>query len=995
MPARDDEAGRAARAELPYPRALALVLDRTAALLGREPGQIAAEVPFRSQGVNSLLAVRLSSALGEAAGRTLPDSLIFDFPTPAAVARLLAGEIAAEHEPVVARTASAEDDPVAIVGMACRLPGGVRSPEELWQLLERRGDAISAFPGDRNWDLDALFDDDPEHPGTCYARAGGLLYDAARFDPGFLEMSPREALAADPQQRLLLETAWEAFEGAGIDPAALRGSDTGVFAGVMYGDYGSLLADDQFEGYRQNGSAPSIASGRVAYSFGFEGPAVTVDTACSSSLVALHLAAQALRAGECGLALAGGVTVLATPSSFIEFSRLRGLAADGRCKAFAQGADGMGFAEGAGRPRARTTVRGDRERASGPRGDTRIRSESGRCEQRSDGAERPVAAARDPAGPRERGAQFRRCGRRRGARHRHSARRPDRGASAARHVRPGPGTAAAARLGQVQHRRPPRRAAGVAGVIKDGAGDAGTAIVPATLHVEEPSTRIDWTSGAVELVADAMPWPDAGRARRAAVSSFGISGTNAHVIVEQAPDIPVAEPLQRADGGGGVVSWVLSARDAGAVRDAAARLAARVRSTNPSLDPLDVGYSLALTRSALPWRTAAIGRNLDELLTGLDAVAEGSTEPNQATDGGMGAVFMFPGQGWHWVGMARELLESSPAFARRAAECSAALEPYLGLSVLEALRDPQDEAGLLARVEVLQPVLFTVTVSLAATWEAAGVHPAAVVGHSQGEIAAACVAGVLSLQDAARVVALRARALTALAGRGGMLSVALGEQDAQERIARFGREVAVAAINSPASVVLSGSPQALDAMQEALETEGVRCKRLPVDYASHSAQVDEVAQQIAQAVAGIEPRPGRVPVYSTLTGDIVDGTVMDAEYWVRNLREPVRFEQASRALLDAGYRQFVEGQRASGADGGGAGHGARRRNHRVGCPHAQAGGGRPARFAASLAEAWSRGLAVDWTEHYAGTGAPAASTCRPYPFQHQHLWPNAPTPPLP
>ncbi|MEV6976842.1 type I polyketide synthase, partial [Kitasatospora sp. NPDC093806] len=684
-------------------------------------------------------------------------------------------------------------EPIAIVGMSCRYPGGVRSPEDLWQLVANGVDAISGFPTDRGWDLERLYHADPGHAGTFYAREGGFLHEAAEFDPAFFGISPREALAMDPQQRLLLETSWEAFERAGIDPASVRGSRTGVFAGVMYHDYASRFetSPEDIEAYLSSGSAGSVASGRVSYVFGLEGPAVTVDTACSSSLVALHLAVQALRRGECAMALVGGVTVMSTPRTFIEFSRQRGLSADGRCKAFADAADGTGWAEGAG------MLLVERLSDAVAKGHNVLAVVRGSAVNQ-DGASNGLTA---PNGP----AQQQLI---------HDA-LVDAGLPA-QHVdvveAHGTGTrlgdpieaqALLATYGRERDAEQPlwlgslksnighaQAAAGVAGVIKMVMAMR-EGVLPQTLHVDEPSREVDWASGAVELLTEARAWPETGRARRSAVSSFGVSGTNAHVILEQ-PEA-AAPVVEEAAVTLPVVPVVLSGKSEEALRGQAAALLERVR--GGEVRALDAGFSLATSRSVFEHRAVVVAGGEGELADGLSELASGGVLSGRLAAGAAeGAVFVFPGQGSQWLGMAAELLDSSAVFASRMAECERALAGLVDWSLVEVVRS--EDEGWLGRVDVVQPVLWAVMVSLAEVWRSFGVEPAAVVGHSQGEIAAAVVAGGLSLEDGARVVVLRSRAIgRELAGSGGMVSVAVGVDGVRDLLGEWaGDGVSVAAV---------------------------------------------------------------------------------------------------------------------------------------------------------------------------------------------------------
>ncbi|WP_246258391.1 type I polyketide synthase [Amycolatopsis anabasis] len=963
---------------------LGLVREETARVLGHASAE-AVEVTktFRELGSDSLTAVELRNRLNTVTGIRLSTTVVFDHPTPQVLAEHLRAElVGAESEAAVTTSVgTASDEPIAIVAMGCRFPGGVSSPEQLWELVSTGMNVISGFPEGRGWDLARLYHPDPEHRGTSYTRQGGFLYDAAEFDAQFFGISPREALAMDPQQRLLLETSWEVFERAGIDPESLRSSATGVFVGSASSSYGHHdQAADEVEGFLLTGNTSSVLSGRLSYVYGFEGPAVTVDTACSSSLVALHLAVQSLRQGESSLALAGGVTVMSTPEIFTEFSRQRGLSSDGRCKPFAAAADGTGWGEGLG---LLLLERLSDARRNGHRVLGVVRGSA----VNQDGASNGLTA---PNGPSQQ-----RVIRQALANARVSADQVDVVEAHGTGTTLGDPIEAQALLATYGQGRPAERplwlgsiksnlghtqaAAGVAGVMKMVLAMR-HGVLPPTLHIDEPSSHVDWSAGAVELLTEATPWPEVEWPRRAGVSSFGISGTNAHVILEQALEEASVQEVPSRELA--VAPWILSARSAEAVREQARRLAAHVRA-DAEVSTTDVAYSLAVTRAALGCRAAVVAGDRDGFLRGLDAVAAGES-PVATAEGSGDVVFVFPGQGSQWVGMALGLLDASPVFAERLGECAAALESFVDWSLLDVLRGVPG-APSLARVDVVQPALWAVMVSLAEVWRAHGVQPAAVVGHSQGEIAAAVVAGGLSLQDGARVVALRSQALIALSGEGGMVSVAEPVEMVRERLSVWGERLSVAAVNGPNSVVVSGAPDALDELIAACAADNVRARKIPVDYASHSAQVEQIHDELQQALAPISPVSAEVPFYSTLTGEPIDTVTLDADYWYRNLRQTVEFEQATRKLLADGYRVFVEvsshpvvtvGLQETIDDTGttAAAVGTLRRDE-----------GGLDRFMTSLAEAHTHGAAIDWDTFFAGTGARKVDLPT-YAFQRQRYW---------
>ncbi|WP_319959493.1 SDR family NAD(P)-dependent oxidoreductase, partial [Micromonospora yasonensis] len=814
-------------------------------------------------------------------------------------------------------------EPVAIVGMACRYPGGIDTPEQLWDLVARGGDAIGPFPTDRGWELESLYDPDPDSPGTTYARDGGFLTDAPGFDAAFFGISPREATAMDPQQRLLLETAWESIERAGIDPASLRGTATGVFAGVISQDYLARMSepDPDLEGYLVTGNSGSVASGRIAYVLGLEGPAVTVDTACSSSLVAMHLAVQAIRGGECDMALAGGATILALPRPFIEFSRQRGLAPDGRCKPFAAAADGTGWGEGVG------LLLLERLSLAEERGHRILAVVRGSAVNQ-DGASNGLTA---PNGP--------------------SQERVIRQSLANARLTPadvdvveahGTGTtlgdpieaqALLATYGQQRRDGRPlwlgsvksnightQAAAGVAGVIKMVLAMRHD-LLPRSLHIDAPSPHVDWAAGAVRLLDEAVEWRQNGHPRRAGVSSFGVSGTNAHLIIEEAP-APVDDPLPPAGPavivhgaeltdlpGGEWVPWLLSAKTETSLREYGGRLRDWTAAA-AELDLVAVAHALA-GRAAFPHRAVVLGRTPEEMSAGLTALADGVEHDNltvgEATPGGK-VAFIYPGQGSQWPAMAHQLYRTSRPFRESIDATDAALRPHVDWSLLDVVLDRPGAASL-ERVDVVQPTLFAVTTALTALWRHHGLTPDAVIGHSQGEITAAHAAGVLSLDDAARLIAHRGRALTTIEGSGGMLAVTGPTPDELPGLLRHvvpahAAQLHLAAHNAPTTCVLSGAPGAIEAAHAALTGHGLTARIIPVSYASHCPHIDPLHGELTGVA--VDARPGDTAFYSSTRQQVTSGTELTTDYWWENLRQPVHFHPTLQRLLADGHHTVVE-----------------------------------------------------------------------------------------
>ncbi|ROO84786.1 acyl transferase domain-containing protein [Actinocorallia herbida] len=997
-------------AELAFDDALRVVLSGAAVVLGYDgPDAIDPDAAFRDLGFDSAGAVELRDRLAETTGVSLPSTLVFDHPTPRAVAALLTGADTADEE-----AAGASEDPIAIVAAGGRWPGGADTPEKLWALLRDGRDAIGAFPGNRGWDLDALYAPQSEfRPGTTYARNGGFLYDADRFDAAFFGISPREAAVMDPQQRLLLETGWELFERAGIDPTSLRGSRTGVFVGAMAQEYGTRLHETPrgFDGHALTGSASSVASGRLAYTLGLVGPALTVDTACSSSLVALHLAAQSLRSRECDLAVAGGVTVMATPGMFTEFSRQGGLAPDGRCKPFAAAADGTAWSEGAGLvllARLSDAVRDGRTILAVLRGSA----------VNQDGASNGLTAPHGPSQERVIRAALRAGGLTPAdvdavEAHGTGTRLGDPIEAGALQAAYGPGRERPLLVGSVKsvlgHTQ---AAAGITGLIAMTEALRAHEL-PATLHIDAPSPHIDWSGDRLELLTAPRPWPRTDRPRRVGISSFGISGTNAHLVIEEPPSLPgpsvssekpasdavalfvPSVPGARAssefgrsvrtepafsevsgspDGPGAeaVVALVLSARTGSALREQAGRLRERF---GEGIEPFAAGRALATTRAEFEERAVFVGAP-GEAAAALRAFAEGGTAPGLVTgravrQGGTG--FLFSGQGSQRVGMGRGLYETSPVFRNALDELFDGFAPHLDRSLHELVFDGPEE--LLEQTAYTQPALFAIEVALYRLAEAAGLRPTVLLGHSIGELAAAHVAGVLSARDVSALVAARGRLLQRLPSGGAMAALEASEE---EIAVHLGDGLDLAAVNGAASVVVSGDSDAVSALARRWRADGRRARPLRVSHAFHSARTEPALAEFRDVAAALDFNEPRIPVISNVTGRIATG-LADPEYWVRHIRAAVRFHDGVRAARDLGVTALLE----LGPDATLTALARESTDVPVIVPALRKDRPEPESFVTALAELHVAGVPVDWAAvHGPGPRADLPT----YPFQRERYW---------
>ncbi|WP_439333110.1 SDR family NAD(P)-dependent oxidoreductase, partial [Streptomyces zhaozhouensis] len=974
-----------------------LVCTHTSAVLTaidqEPPSGSGADLTFQEQGFDSLAAVDLHDRLTRATGLDLPVTLVFDFPTPRAVARLLENGLLGESAAPAPRATATpgapvpSDEPIAIVGIGCRFPGGATSPDGLWQLVAEERHALSPLPTDRGWDVEGLYDPDPGKAGKSYVRHASFLDSAGEFDADFFGISPREASAMDPQQRLVLELCWEALEHSGLNPQALRGSNTGVFVGAEPQEYGVRLfeAPDGLDGYLLTGTSPSVVSGRAAYALGLEGPTLTVDTACSGSLVAMHLACQSLRQGESTLALAGGVAIMGNPGVLTAFSRQRGLAPDGRCKPFAAAADGTAWGEGAG---VLVLERLSDARRNGHRVWAVIRGSA----INQDGASNGLTA---PNGP--------------------SQQRVIEQALAVTRLSPadidvveahGTGTTlgdpieAQALLATYGQHRPEDGSPLWLGSIKSNIGHtqaaAGAAAVikmvmamrerrlPKSLHVDAPTPHVDWSAGAVELLSEARPWEPGDHPRRAGISSFGISGTNAHLILEEAPEEEPAEAAEPAEAPGPALPatpLVVSGKTPDALRAQASRLHAHLTGQQPDL--AEAGHALATTRAALEHRAVVLAEDHGAALRALSALATGQdTVPGLVTGDAHGTrgktAFLFSGQGSQRTGMGRELYETFPVFAEALDAVTAHLDPMLERPLREVMWE-EAERERLERTEYTQPALFAFEVALYRLLESFGLRPDYVAGHSVGEIAAAHVAGVLSLEDAAVLVSARAGLMQELPAGGAMIAVQATEE---EVLALIGdrEDVAVAAVNAPNAVVISGAEEAV--LGIAGQVEG-KTTRLRVSHAFHSPLMDPMLEKFRRVARVLSYAPPRIALVSHVTGKLATADeVCDPEYWVRHVREAVRFRNGVETLENAGIATFLEVGPDSTLTTLAR---ATLTGEALATPSLRRDRPEAAELLSALARVYTAGAEVDWRPTFpARTRPPAALPT--YAFQRRHYW---------
>ncbi|WP_249645181.1 type I polyketide synthase [Nocardia sputi] len=866
-------------------------------------------------------------------------------------------------EAEVARLTRQQSEPVAVIGMGCRFPGGADDPESFWTLLSDGVDAVSERPAGGTGDA---------------ARTGAFLSAVDGFDAAFFGISPKEAAALDPQHRLLLEVAWEALEDAGVVTERLAGSRTGVFVGMSSNDYLLLSARSGAMGaYAGTGTAHCFGAGRLSYLLGLRGPSLAVDTACSSSLVAVHLAIRSLRTGESSLALAGGVNLVLDESVTQIVADLQALSPDGRCRAFDARANGFVRGEGCGivvlKRLSDALADGDRVLAV-------LRGSSMNSDGRSAGLTAPNPLAQKDM-LRQAFADARV--------------RPDEIGYVETH---GTGTALGdpieiEALTEVFGEPEPDSGGCVLGAVKTNighleaaAGIAGlikavlalrNAEIPRNLHFSSLNPRISLTGTPFVIPKTAVAWPRGDRPRIAGVSSFGMSGTNAHVVVTEAPT-----PEQVPPRAGPVVVLPLSARSPAALTELASAHASVLERGN---DPHDIAYTAGARRDHHEWRTAVVGESGAELAEKLRAFARDGATVARA-DAPPALTYVFSGQGSQWIGMGRQLQSSEPVFAAVLGQCDELIAKNTSFSLLAELAAPPDRSRL-QRTEIAQPALFAFQIALTALLSSWGVRPDAVIGHSVGEIAAAHVAGALSLAEAIRIVVSRGRIMARAAGSGTMVAVELTHDEVAASLSTIGTSVAVAAINDDKSVVLSGTVEELHTVLGPLQRQGVRCRRLPVDYAFHSPSMAPLAMELAQELGTVEAGRTACPLYSTARGDRIAGNELTTDYWADNVRHPVRFADAVHTAARDGQRLFLEIAPHSVLSG----HVANCLGARAAIPTLRRERPETRSLLNSVADLYTAGYPVDFGALYPDR-RPVVSLPH-YPWQRRRHWLDTPEPP--